>query len=146
MILRNTQCIRPVSDVHVYLEGHQQELGGKTFGEFLSQEEKFLTSLTTSGGSGLFHLGRRNFCEISRNSQCFIGNSMNHSCDPNVIIATCFNDHKIKVIALREIMKGEELCFSYIDETQSLEIRKKELQEKYLFQCKCRKCILEEKT
>jgi SET domain-containing protein len=65
---------------------------------------------------------------------------MNHSCDPNTVITSPFNDYRIKAIALRHIEKGEELCFSYIDETQPFHIRQKELKEKYLFACVCTKC------
>jgi len=106
------------------MEQHPEFLEHKSFEKFLAEED--LSSLTISGGSGLFRLG----------------NSMNHSCCPNVVVATCFKDHRIKVIALRTISKGEQLCFSYIDETQPFCARQKELKEKYLFDCTCNKCQL----
>lgn len=131
MILRNTQCVQPVSDLHVYLEScnelQQQKLLGKPFIEFVQSDTQFLNTLTINGGSALFRLG----------------NSMNHSCNPNVIITTPFNDHRIKVMALRDIKRGEELCFSYIDESQPLLQRQSELLQKYLFTCKCEKCSRE---
>lgn len=91
---------------------------------------------------------------------------MNHSCDPNVIVVSCFNSYLIRVIAIKEIKQvyyylvndrydidynmtwicqGDELCFSYIDEEAPFEERQRQLQELYLFQCRCEKCKLEAK-
>lgn len=61
MILRNTQCIKPVSDLAYYLENSSEEqqvrILGKTFFEFIQTESEYLDTLTISGGSGLFLLG-----------------------------------------------------------------------------------------
>lgn len=132
MILRNVQCLLPVSDFHFFLESSSPSVtdkifGGKDFGQFLSSEESLLSGLTTEGGSGLF----------------LLANAMNHSCEPNVVVMTPFPDYRIKIVALRDIQQDEELTFSYIDESQSYSIRQKELTGKYLFQCECSKCKLE---
>lgn len=89
-------------------------------------------------------------CPIMRNltvgaaSGLFVfANSMNHSCAPNVIVVSCFNSFLIRVIAINEIKKGDELCFSYIDEEAPFEQRQRQLEKLYLFECRCEKCAIE---
>lgn len=65
---------------------------------------------------------------------------MNHSCRPNCVVMTSSSDFHIRLVALRKIHKGEELTFSYIDESQPFMIRQKQLMERYLFRCKCERC------
>lgn len=69
---------------------------------------------------------------------------LNHSCEPNVALLKpedC-SDDTTAVIAIRPIVKGEELCISYIDETAPLEERRV-LLEDYQFDCECPKCVME---
>jgi hypothetical protein len=132
LILRNIQTINPVSDFHQFVEtapdALQKEITkGREFIEFIQEEDKLLSKLLSWGGSGLFR----------------IGNTMNHSCNPNTVIASCYPDYRIKAIALRSIKKGEELHFSYIDETQPFAVRQQKLREQYLFTCQCEKCKVE---
>ena len=65
---------------------------------------------------------------------------INHSCDPNAVIG--FDEGRIHVKALREIKTGEQVFISYIDNTNPLDVRQKELLERYFFECSCSKCAL----
>lgn len=64
---------------------------------------------------------------------------LNHSCDPNAVIYFPYNNHKLQVVALRDIKQGEEITISYICEEDDNE-RRKQLEEYYLFSCCCLKC------
>ena len=69
---------------------------------------------------------------------------MNHSCDPNVYVTyTAHNDEELVVTALKDIPAGTELCISYIDEDADVEYRRSQLQNHYLFECMCDKCVRE---
>ncbi|KAL6069775.1 SET domain-containing protein [Balamuthia mandrillaris] len=113
-------------------------------------ESPIAKRLMIKGGSGLFA----------------IANCMNHSCQPNAIVVSCFNSEMVRVVAIpaeaeedeeekegktREeaeeeedvIRRGTELCFSYIDETLGYKERQRQLQQYYLFRCRCPKCVRE---
>jgi len=129
-IVRNAQELKPVSDLHLLLNSlapnEQLRLvhsfaPSQTPMEFLGTT--FMLGLCI-GGIGLF----------------LLANSTNHSCEPNVFSASSTNDNRVSMYALREIRKGEELCISYIDESDSFEQRQKKLKEIYRFSCTCRKC------
>lgn len=73
---------------------------------------------------------------------------MNHSCEPNVI---CLYKPRrwgqchplvVFVVARRDIVVGEELTISYVEERDSLEERQQNLQN-YGFICQCIKCTRE---
>ncbi|KAK6134853.1 hypothetical protein DH2020_031394 [Rehmannia glutinosa] len=69
---------------------------------------------------------------------------MNHSCIPN---AKAFKreedrDGQATIVALRPILKEEEITISYIDEDLPYEERQ-ELLADYGFRCKCRRCTEE---
>lgn len=80
--------------------------------------------------------------------------SMNHSCDPNVIvrfdITSAHNPvpipkvhhGSISVQALRSITKGEELRITYIDATMGFAHRQSDLLYRYFFKCDCPLCVL----
>jgi hypothetical protein len=68
----------------------------------------------------------------------FNGTLLNHSCLPNVIFGRC-GDYMI-FETIRDIKKGEELCDSYIDITESRGKRKKHLKLQYGFDCQCIRC------
>ncbi|XP_051126295.1 histone-lysine N-methyltransferase ATXR2 isoform X2 [Andrographis paniculata] len=70
---------------------------------------------------------------------------MNHSCNPN---AKAFKreedrDGQASIIALRRILKGEEITISYIDEDRPYAERQ-ELLADYGFRCGCPRCIEEQ--
>jgi len=109
-------------------EQSKEEFRFESIYEFL--DCPIMRNLTVGAASGLF----------------VFANSMNHSCAPNTIVVSCFNSFLIRVIAIKEIKKGEELCFSYIDEEAPYEERQRQLQKLYLFQCRCSRCETEGKA
>ena len=65
---------------------------------------------------------------------------LNHDCRPN---AHYFFDTKTlthHVYALRTIHSGEELTISYIDPTQTRDVRRRELIQNWGFECSCSSC------
>lgn len=63
---------------------------------------------------------------------------INHSCEYNSTVG--FDGEEIFVKAIRPIQKDEQIFISYIDTTTPLEVRRKELSERYFFDCQCPKC------
>ncbi|KAH8674537.1 hypothetical protein BGZ60DRAFT_429534 [Tricladium varicosporioides] len=62
----------------------------------------------------------------------------NHSCSPNAFIM--FDGRCVSLIALSPIESEESIFISYIDFTQSRDLRQAELRHRYFFECKCEKC------
>jgi hypothetical protein len=71
---------------------------------------------------------------------------MNHSCDPNVIVVyRGLKWHEPLVaqcVAKCDIEPGEELCISYVDVNEAVEVRRRELAN-YGFNCSCERCCSE---
>lgn len=131
VLSRNAVSLKPLSDFHLYISDlpdiHQSIIAniyqkGITAMDFIHSE--WMQSLTVDG-TGLF----------------LIGNSINHSCNPNVASASCSNDHNLSLVSVRPIEAGEELLISYIDEELPYEERQAQLKKFYNFECKCPKCI-----
>ncbi|KAL1586937.1 hypothetical protein WHR41_04017 [Cladosporium halotolerans] len=64
--------------------------------------------------------------------------SANHSCDPNLIVF--FNQPQLLLRALKPIKKGDELFIKYVDTSNPFSVRQAELNDQYLFSCRCPKC------
>jgi hypothetical protein len=62
----------------------------------------------------------------------------NHSCDPNAVII--FDGRHVSLRTLNPIKTGEQIFISYVDPTQTRQMRRAELQERYFFSCECRRC------
>ncbi|MGK0270399.1 MAG: hypothetical protein ACI88H_001045 [Cocleimonas sp.] len=83
-------------------------------------------------------------------------NRTNHSCNPNTTVIHIFSlesdfySRLLTVKATRQIQKGEEITFSYIDpqlaSTLDFNSRREELKSSYGFICNCEKCLEESKT
>lgn len=72
----------------------------------------------------------------------FITSLLNHSCEPNVHFE--INDkNDCKMFARADISIGDELSITYINPLHNVEIRQKELKQKYGFDCRCRRCETE---
>jgi hypothetical protein len=68
---------------------------------------------------------------------------MNHSCRPNCIKLFLIQPNcppKLIMRAIRDIDKGEELCYSYVNLYQSTECRREQLTKAYSFHCICQRC------
>ncbi|XP_053990882.1 uncharacterized protein LOC128882988 isoform X4 [Hylaeus volcanicus] len=108
------------------------------------------------------------FREIHGYSYCPIIGLMNHSCSPNVSLDVYRNDTKqstrilqwssneltigistypllCKIVLMENLRAGDELLLSYIDETQPLVSRCRQLKVEYGFVCRCTKCIYQAK-
>lgn len=71
---------------------------------------------------------------------------INHSCDPNAQVhGESFTDCHLDLIAMRDIVEGEEISISYLPfgpgyGQKNVIRRRHELQAKYLFHCECTRC------
>lgn len=87
---------------------------------------------------------RNGFNYINRhggpNAILFVGNILNHSCDPNIVYNIDEKTGKFIFRTNKFIYKNEELVHSYIDKNMSYKKRQKILLEQYGFVCKCIKC------
>ncbi|KAL2834297.1 hypothetical protein BDW59DRAFT_156238 [Aspergillus cavernicola] len=66
---------------------------------------------------------------------------MNHSCNYNCVVG--FDGPELYVKAIYPIQNHEQIFISYVDATNPVDIRKKELRERYFFECRCEKCSSE---
>ncbi|KAI9372090.1 hypothetical protein BJX61DRAFT_543038 [Aspergillus egyptiacus] len=66
---------------------------------------------------------------------------MNHSCDYNCVVG--FDGPELYVKAIRRIRRNEQVFISYVDATNPVHRRQKELRERYFFECECTKCSSE---
>lgn len=130
----------PISDFHVYLE--QKKLDESDISLMYKLFVPSLRGIVTKLPDLLGCEFMNNLC-ITGSAPCTIHNSINHSCEPNVVGMSNKTDHRVSVVALRKIKVGDELFLSYIDESQDYATRQKILQERYLFSCQCPKCVAE---
>lgn len=78
---------------------------------------------------------------------------INHNCNGNVMVhrpgytnvigwphRVSQDKALLKLLPLRDIASGEELTISYVDPTEHVAARQKNLQQDYLFTCVCEKC------
>ncbi|KAL1743122.1 hypothetical protein HDZ31DRAFT_83665 [Schizophyllum fasciatum] len=77
-----------------------------------------------------------------------VSSYLSHSCAPNARPSFDGDDAtagsaELRLIATRDIAKGEELSVAFIDAAQSLEARRAELQAGWKFACTCEKCKTE---
>ena len=75
---------------------------------------------------------------------CFyaLQSCMNHSCDPNTHAykrAGVDTDGSAIILAKRAIEAGEEICISYIEESEPHQVRQSALED-YGFVCSCSRC------
>lgn len=62
---------------------------------------------------------------------------INHSCNPNCSLVY---NHEFQLITTREIGQGKELTVSYVPLNMPRSIRKKQLNERFFFDCQCGYC------
>ncbi|KAG7200495.1 hypothetical protein KM043_001061 [Ampulex compressa] len=69
--------------------------------------------------------------------------TVNHSCVPNAAVEFPYSNSTLVLKATHDILPGEEICISYLDECElerSRHSRQKALSSLYLFVCHCDKC------
>lgn len=96
---------------------------------------------STSDAEDLYDTGRRLFPMFTGSGLFSLVCLTNHSCVPNAV--TRYSSWRgrtmVRIEALRDLLEGEELLVSYVDETETLSERTKALQS-YGFVCQCAMC------
>ena len=64
---------------------------------------------------------------------------LNHSCCPNVCVS--FDGVELMMRVTEDVQPGDELCISYIELGATSASRRKDLLERYFFQCECSACV-----
>jgi hypothetical protein len=93
-----------------------------------------------------FGCGEDELPRTEGNALFVVHSCLNHSCRPNAQVVGGLKDcldARIKVEAIRPIVKGEEVTISYIDTRLPTEERRKTLKACYGFECRCQRCIEE---
>ena len=97
----------------------------------------FASYWTDSRAAGILRDGLKVGCALS----VFMG-YCNHDCTPNA--EACVDDEGFVTIkSLREISTGEEVCISYVDRNASVLDRRATLSDHYEFECRCVRCLKE---
>lgn len=63
---------------------------------------------------------------------------INHSCEPNVFFI--FDDSKIKIVALTNLNKGQQIYVSYCYNSLPESLRRFDLKQRFFFTCQCKVC------
>jgi import receptor subunit TOM20 len=74
---------------------------------------------------------------------------MNHSCEPNAEVrGQEYVDCNIDIVAKKDVRIGEELCISYVNlgsqpsnSIVARNRRRRDLSTRYLFDCRCQRCM-----
>jgi len=96
--------------------------------------------ISSRGLIGIFHTN-----SLYANGKCLLFlqiSKFNHSCNYNV--EHVYYPPFAILTAKRDIMKGEELCITYLIKSElrrNTEYRQKELLETFNFMCKCERCV-----
>lgn len=69
----------------------------------------------------------------------------NHSCSATLDVEAGNGAGPVEAVAVavRDVAEGEELLMSYIDDDQPRNARRRELLDRYSFQCRCARCVAE---
>ena len=84
------------------------------------------------------------FLNVDGSALYSVQSACNHSCTPNCEPTFRQSNHVLFLVATKDISEGEEIFISYLDEcalSRSRHSRRKILQENYLFNCQCIKCV-----
>ncbi|PRP76038.1 hypothetical protein PROFUN_01754 [Planoprotostelium fungivorum] len=71
---------------------------------------------------------------------------INHSCVPNVHFSYHLDEGIGTIRALRDIAPDEELFISYCSDFETRDVRREELQRRFLFICHCSLCTADDST
>ncbi|SMN22777.1 similar to Saccharomyces cerevisiae YHR207C SET5 Zinc-finger protein of unknown function [Maudiozyma saulgeensis] len=82
--------------------------------------------------------------DINETSQqlYFIASFLNHSCEPNAHFEVN-EKNEWRLFARATISSGDELFITYINPLHDVELRQRELRQKYGFRCECHRCQVE---
>ena len=123
--------------------GDEDDVSEERYDETSSFAEEIRVD-ETSDAEDLYDVSRRLFPMFAGTGLFPLLCLVNHSCLPNA--TTRYSSWKgrtmVRVEALRDVEKGEELSVSYIDETQTVAQRENALAA-YGFKCACARCVAE---
>jgi hypothetical protein len=117
---------RFIVDTATRISGHSPEKISKLLLQFESNNFGVTDDLLQCIASGVYPLSAM----------------MNHSCKPNCILRYSYTPSgpELHVIALSDILAGEELVHSYVDCAEKRSVRQAKLKDVYGFNCECIKC------
>ena len=118
------------NDKNVLLGIMRHNAFGPDYHNYAQIEETWSTCASTGAGPYRRILGMYPLAAI-----------INHSCASNAV--KVFAGEVMAVHANAPISKGEEIVWSYIPATQPYHTRQEQISEKFGFQCKCKRCVLE---
>eukprot|EP00928_Gymnodinium_smaydae_P098800 TRINITY_DN9265_c1_g6_i1.p1 TRINITY_DN9265_c1_g6~~TRINITY_DN9265_c1_g6_i1.p1 ORF type:complete len:437 (+),score=59.53 TRINITY_DN9265_c1_g6_i1:88-1398(+) len=96
-----------------------------------------LLGAISSNGFGIWEDGRKE--ELAR-ALSVASSFFNHSCAPNIArLQYGLHGRRMQFFALKDILEGEPVCFSYIDPTQDKVERRSDLSA-WGFTCRCPRC------
>ncbi|GAA5919477.1 hypothetical protein JCM1841_002222 [Sporobolomyces salmonicolor] len=145
------------------LQSHRRELSQEEQERFFQLSmalasyvgQETLTAACPNGGALLDLCSRfthNSFALTSSTDMTNIGVSIspltalfNHSCSPNAVVvfpsfpSSSWPKH-MRVVTLKPISPGEEVLTSYVDIALPRELRRKELKDRYKFDCDCVEC------
>jgi len=114
------------------------------------QQLSKLTAVPAASVASLIYQVRTNACEISRGGRkvgCALSVLMgwhNHECSPNAR-AEIGADGCVQISTLKPIDEAGELTISYVDTAAPCDERRKTLQAHYGFECRCTRCVAEQR-
>ncbi|CAK9047352.1 unnamed protein product [Durusdinium trenchii] len=98
-----------------------------------TEEPKTLTGIFNTNSIGCYS-------ESLDGSLCVLVSRFNHSCVPNCEQFWDDEMFRQKLFACKDIKKGEELCFSYLEPFLPYTQREEIFRRRYAFQCHCPAC------
>ena len=109
-----------------------------------------LSDVSVASVAALIYQVRTNACQITRGGRK-VGSALsvlmgwhNHDCEPNAA-SEIGADGCVTIRALRELAEGEEITISYVDRSLGYEERRKTLETHYGFECRCNRCVAEQR-
>ncbi|QKX54018.1 uncharacterized protein TRUGW13939_01100 [Talaromyces rugulosus] len=146
--LKNGKCKQDELDAFLKLNTHARAdrndivLAAKAVKEYsgTDMDEDLIASFFTRLEVNTFNLVAYDCTPIGLYLDSY-SSLMNHSCDYNAIVV--FDGDRMVVKATRPIGKDEQVFISYIDTTYCVTTRRRQLKERYFFDCDCLKCTRE---
>lgn len=123
-----------------YERDEQEDLWIKGYNQFLDTFPKSAENSEISYEDFMFMLGAYNINNFDSNI-FLLESHVNHDCNPNIkVVVSESREEGIKVYAIRDIEVGEELTRSYVNVSNTVQQRQRQLRVNWGFLCSCLKC------
>eukprot|EP00173_Palmaria_palmata_P000969 Plantae.Rhodophyta-Palmaria_palmata.ctg1500.p1 GENE.Plantae.Rhodophyta-Palmaria_palmata.ctg1500~~Plantae.Rhodophyta-Palmaria_palmata.ctg1500.p1 ORF type:complete len:200 (-),score=26.46 Plantae.Rhodophyta-Palmaria_palmata.ctg1500:362-961(-) len=151
-LCRNCTHIRPMSCFHHYMSATRGDRALEADHESLAVLQELAAEIVdaekskeTASGATLRTRNLDSFFAVrtGANGGAFyaLHSKLNHSCDSNAsAVSGAFYDSTLDVLATRTVLKGEEICISYVDPKFTVAQRRIFLLRDHLFSCVCAVC------